>query len=169
MLRPYRPGDLDDLLAYSTDERWQRFLPVPSPYTRADGERWIAESMAVDWHTSPRFAIEVEGRCSGGVDLRVDRAHAVAEIGYSLAPALWGRGLVVEAASAVITWAFEGLGMAKVRASADAENHQSRRVQEKLGMQREGYFRSERVADGERRDVTWYGLLREEWTPPATR
>ncbi len=44
----------------------------------------------------------------------------------------------------------------------------SRRVLEKLGMQREGLRRSHIVAaDGARSDLVHYGLLREEWE--ATR
>lgn len=169
-LRPYRFDDLDALLEYSTDERWARFLPVPQPYTRADGEQWIAQSILVDWNDNPRFALIVGGRCSGGVDLRVNRAQNTGELGYSLAPALWGRGLMVEAVATVMEWGFDRSGLAKVSAETDAENRQSWRVMEKLGMRREGVFRSERLRRGERRDVVWYGVLRDEWeSARATR
>jgi RimJ/RimL family protein N-acetyltransferase len=163
VLRPYRLDDVDGVLAYASDERWSRFLlPIQREYTRADAEEWVTASMAIDWDEHPRWAIEHEGAVSGGVDLRIG-ASQTGELGYSLGPDLWGRGLMPEAVAAVLDWGVPAFDLAKVTATADAENRQSWRVMEKLGMQREGYMRSARVLRGERRDMVWYGILREEW------
>lgn len=163
-LRPYQFGDVEAILAYACDPSWSRFLPlVPEPYTRSDAERFVAESVLVDFETHPRWAIVHDDAVSGGVDLRVDHGRNLAELGYSLAPWLWGQGLTVEAAGAVINWAFLAFGLAKIAARADWRNRQSWRVMEKLGMQREGILRSVRIHRGERFDEVWYGLLRGEW------
>jgi [ribosomal protein S5]-alanine N-acetyltransferase len=169
LLRPYRVEDLDDLLTYAQDERWSRFLPVPQPYTRADGERWIALCISDDPEANLRWAIEHGGRMSGGIELHLDAGNQSSAVGYSIAPALWGRGLIVEAATAVLDHAFIDLGLERVFATADAENRQSWRVMEKLGMQREGYHRSERILRGERRDWVYYGILRGEWRARQTQ
>jgi [ribosomal protein S5]-alanine N-acetyltransferase len=134
VLRPHRFEDLEDLLAYAQDERWSEFMPVPRPYLRADGEQWIAGAILKDWDVEPTWAIEFEDHCSGGVSIRPDRANGTAEFGYSLAPALWGRGLVQEAMFAVLGWAFPHFERRKVWARTDAENRQSWRVMEKIGM-----------------------------------
>lgn len=170
LLRPYQLNDVDAILAYACDPSWSRFLPaVPENYARSDAERFIAQSVLIDWDTHPRWAMVHEGTVSGGVDLRVDDARNIAELGYSLAPWLWGRGLTVEGAGAAIDWAFPEFGLAKIAAFADARNRQSWRVMEKLGMQREGVLRSARIHRGERFDEAWYGLLRAEWESRARR
>lgn len=163
-LRPYRFEDVDAIMAYVTDPDWSRYLlPVREHYTRTDAEEYIAGSILLDWKEHLRWAIVHEGVVSGGFDLRVDHAKSVGEIGYSLAPELWGRGLTPEAAGAVLDWAFPHFDLEKVCAFADSRNTQSWRVMEKLGMQREGLFRSARVHRGERFDEVWYGILRGEW------
>ena len=89
-------------------------------------------------------------------------------MGYSLARPLWGRGLVTEAARAVVAYGFAELGLARIQAFADIRNVGSWRVMEKLGMQREGVLRSHRVVHDERTDDVVYAILREEWSPPET-
>ncbi|MFE3057980.1 GNAT family N-acetyltransferase [Nocardia sp. NPDC059239] len=56
------------------------------------------------------------------------------EIVYSLTPARWGRGLAVEAAAAVLDYAFDTLGLDRVLAEIDEGNTASRAVVERLGM-----------------------------------
>lgn len=162
-LRPYHFEDIDAVLAYASDPAWSRFLPLPEDYTGADAEAFIAQSILLDWDEHPRWAIVHNGVVSGGIDLRVNHRWQTGELGYSLAPALWGQGLAPEAATAVIDWGFARFLLAKVAACADARNRQSWRVMEKLGMQREGLLRSARIQRGERCDEVWYGILREEW------
>ena len=55
------------------------------------------------------------------------------ELGYWIGEEYWGQGLVVEACKAVLKHAFEDLKINKIHASFRYENHQSKRVLEKLG------------------------------------
>lgn len=165
-LRPWRPGDFADVLEYAGDAEFSRFLPaVPFPYTLDDAEQFVARCVAAPWDTNPRFAIVVDGRVVGSVELRVAPEDGVAEIGYAIARRCWGQGYMTEAVGAVIAWGFRSLDLAKVWAYADAKNAASWRVMEKVGMQREGFFRSHRMGRGERADIVQYGLLRAEWRP----
>lgn len=56
------------------------------------------------------------------------------ELGYELAPELWGKGLATEAARACVRYAFEDAGLRRAIAGADPPNVASLRVLEKLGM-----------------------------------
>ncbi|WP_162958353.1 GNAT family N-acetyltransferase [Nocardia yunnanensis] len=56
------------------------------------------------------------------------------EVVYSLDPEHWGRGFAGEAAAAVVAYAFEKLGAARVLAEVDAGNAASIAVIERLGM-----------------------------------
>ena len=154
---------MEDVLAYSMDEEWGRYLPVPQPYTRRFGEEYLARCVLTDWGKHPVFAVVLGGKVVGGIDLYVDTTNNIAELGYSISQNHWGKGLTLEAATVVIDWGFRTFGLAKVFAGGGALNRRSWRVMEKLGMKREGLLRSHRLVRGERTDEVVYGVLREEW------
>ena len=55
------------------------------------------------------------------------------ELGYWLGVPYWGRGLIPEAAMALIKYGFEGLRLTKIWCGYFEGNEKSRRVQEKCG------------------------------------
>ena len=170
LLRPFQLTDADDVYAYAHDPEWGRYLPVPRPYEHRHAIEFVARSVLTAWDTNPVFAICLSGRCVGGINIRIDRSRGTAEIGYSIARAHWGKGLAAEAATAVMDWAFNEFGLAKITAMADLVNTRSSRVMEKLGMRRDGLLRSERPSDadpGVRQDMVIYSVLRDEWQAPA--
>ncbi len=167
VLRPFRPGDVDDVFEYARDPEWAKFLlgAVPQPYTRRDAEEFIAGRMLAPGNQFS-WAIVLEGAGVGDITLRVDSEHERGEIGYSLAKAHWGRGFTAEAARAVIDWGFVERGLRRISSQADVRNRRSWRVMEKLGMRREGLFRSHRRDPRPgypRVDMVYYSLLGEEW------
>ena len=170
LLRPFELTDVDDVYAYARDSEWGRHLPVPSPYEHRHAVEFVARSVLTSWDTNPAFAMCLNGRVVGGINIRIDKSKATAEMGFSIAREHWGKGLTAEAARAVTDWAF---GLAKITAMADLMNSQSWRVMEKLGMTREGVLRSERPSfmdpgtPGTRQDMVIYSVLREEWQVPA--
>ena len=166
LLRPFGLDDVDDVFAFAQDSEWGRYLEVPYPYTRRDAEEFVAKATVPHTGDKMRWAIVHEGRVSGFLNLTVESPDA-AEVGYGIARALWGRGLVIEAVTAAITHGFESLGLSRIYAHAAVENEASFRVMEKLGMQREGVLRSHRLIHGEYVDDVLYAILREEWSPPA--
>ena len=108
LLRRYRLTDAEDAFAYARDPEWGRFLPpVPRRYERRHADEFVAGQVLADWGQEPAWAMEHEGRVVGGVSLRLARRNARAELGYSVARWLWGRGLTTEAVSAVIDQAFQ--------------------------------------------------------------
>lgn len=164
-LRPWELEDVDDVLAYAQDPEWSRFLrALPSPYERVHAEQFLARQILLDRPTHPSWAIEWEGVAVGGVNLRFRFEHRLAEIGYGIARRLWKRGLVTEAALAVVDAAFRVHDdLNRVHARADVDNAASQRIMEKIGMKREGVLRQSRVERGTLVDEVWYGILRAEW------
>ena len=57
----------------------------------------------------------------------------IAEIGYGLLPAFWGKGYASEAVSAVVGWALSQPGVTRIEAETDPDNAASQRVLEKAG------------------------------------
>lgn len=166
LLRRWTLADVDEVLAYAADPEWSRFLPVPKPYERRHAEEAVAQWVLEDWATNPAWAIEIAGRASGGITLRIDHQHRRAELGYALARRHWGRGYMTEAARAVIGAALASLPeLARVQAAANARNQASIRVMQKLGMTHEGTIRhGPRGVQPEENDAgVIYAVLRDEW------
>ena len=86
-----------------------------------------------------------------------------AEIGWTLARSVWGRGFATEAARATLAFAFETLRLHRVWAYCQPENVASSRIMEKIGMRREGLFRQCRYIKEQWIDTLYYGMLEEEW------
>ena len=169
VLRPFGPGDVDDVFAYAKDPEWAEYLlgSLPQPYTRRSAEEFIANRMVAPG-TQFSWAIVLSGAGVGGIILSVDSKHERGEIDYALAKAHWGRGLMTEAAGAVVDWGFGERGLHRISSQADIRNRRSWGVMEKLGMRREGVARSRRKDPRPgypRIDMVFYSLLREEWEP----
>ena len=163
LLRPLRLEDVDDIFEYAKDLEWARYLLVPQPFTRRSAEEFVARRIVASWETDPFWAMVLDRKVVGGIELTINVQHERAELGYSLARKYWRRGLTTEAGIAVVEYGFRVRGLGKIFASADARNTRSHRVMEKLGMTREGVLRGHDKGRGERTDEVYYGVLREEW------
>jgi RimJ/RimL family protein N-acetyltransferase len=171
VLRPFGDADIDAVVDACQDPETQRYVPVPAPYTRSDGETFVRETVPKGRAagTDVIFGVfeEATGEAVASVGLhRIKHIGAefggVGEIGYWTKPSARGRGLMVEAAREVCRWGFEELGLARIEWIAIAGNEPSWRVVEKLGFTREGTLRSWLVHREERHDA-WIGsLLRDE-------
>ena len=161
VLRPFRLGDVDDMLAMGGFPTWDGTGP-PKPYTRRHAEGLLAQKVLDSWDTKPSFAIVLEGAVIGVVGMTLNQAHETAEMGYSLEEKHWGKGITTEAVRAVLSWALRDLGLAKVSAEADVRNERSWRLMEKAGMTRDGISRSDHVIHGVRTGMVWYSILHEE-------
>lgn len=85
------------------------------------------------------------------------------EIGYWLAQAQQGKGIVTKAVAEMIEIAFTQLDMEKVQVSAAEHNSPSRRVCERLGFTLEGVITRAENLNGRVVDHAIYGLSRERW------
>ena len=163
LLRPHRLEDVDDIFEFAADPEWGRYLAVPIPYLKEHAVEYVAQRILTSRDEWPVWAMVLDRNVVGGIGIEINAKHATGALDYSIAKKHWGRGLTLEAASAVVDWAFRRRGLAKVYAYADARNVQSLRVMAKLGMTREGMLRRHRTLRAERVDDVYYGLLREEW------
>lgn len=139
LLRRFRPDDIDDVFAYASDPAVTRaagWEPHRSPF---DSMAYIQRLLETDWGPVT-FAVEHcrEARVIGVVDIRVvSRLWGLGEIGYTLAPAYWGRGYNTEAGGLILEYGFTEMRLRRIRAVCDPHNRRSLRTMEKLGMTRE--------------------------------
>ena len=128
VLRRARPDDLEGLHAVLSDEETMRYWSTGPHRSLETTREWLAAMMASPPEVSEDFVIEYEGSVVGKVGF-----YRLPEIGFILRRDLWGRGLVTEAARAVVEHVFRTRDIDELRADADPRNLASIRVLEKLG------------------------------------
>ncbi len=162
VLRQWRSADIPALVAAIDDPETGRTLPhIPSPYTPADAEEYIAGTR-VELTAGKTFpvAIEVDGALAGSIDLRLDGFDGTtAATGYWVAAPLRGKGVASTAARLLSDFGFEDLGLRRVELNAALNNPASRRVAEKAGFELEGVRRSWRTVAGVPTDFAVYARL----------
>lgn len=165
-LRPFRDTDVDDIFPIVSEPEFPKHMSWAAHTEKSSALAWvqsvqknIADDNGITW------AIVHDGKVVGAIGFdnirrelrawRIDRA----ELGYWLARDLWGKGLMTEAANAVLVFAFQELGLHKVTVGCLEQNTPSRRVIEKVGFRFIG-----RHEDDVWRDGVWHTHLRYELT-----
>jgi len=104
------------------------------------------------------------GKLIGNCGIRQDEpGSCVGDIGYEFAPEYWGQGYATEAASEIVRFGFEELGLHRIWSWCVADNVGSWRVMEKLGMRCEGLLRENEFYKGRWWDTLMYAILENEW------
>jgi len=174
-LRPLEDRDVDDLWPLVSDPDLPRMMIWAAHTDRSQTLAFIQSTRdAIAQGTGATWAIEVDGRVAGTIALGDIRfAHAAlrvdrAELGYWIAPALRGAGLVTEAARAVVRCGFEAIGLHKIQVHCVEENVASRRVIEKLGFRMAGRHEDDVWRDGRWWTLLSYELTALEWSDVST-
>lgn len=87
------------------------------------------------------------------------KEHRKAEMGYWLLPAYWKKGIVTEAASKVIGYAFTEMNLHRIMAEVEDDNAGSIATLKKLGFVYEGTQRECEIKDGRFLNLEMYALL----------
>jgi len=179
-LSPPTFADVEAISSACQDPAIARWTTVPSPYT-TEHARGFVTHVTDAWalvHANPSAALEVEATWAvreggprhaplGMIGLRLE-GHGSAEIGFWLAPAGRGRGLMTRAARLVIDAGFDpaGFDLERIVWQAFEGNWHSWAVAWRCGFRFEGVVRRHTVQRGARRD-SWVGtLLREDPREP---
>jgi RimJ/RimL family protein N-acetyltransferase len=89
--------------------------------------------------------------------------HRGGEIGYVFNPAFAGQGYATEAVHRLLHLAFDDLGLHRVIARVDADNHGSARLASRLGMRQEAHLVENEWFKGRWSDELNFAILEEEW------
>lgn len=92
-------------------------------------------------------------------------AFQASHLGYSLAEAEQGKGLMNEALTEVIRYAFEEMHLHRVMANYIPENQKSEKVLKKLGFTKEGYAKDYLFLAGKWQDHILTSLVHPNWSP----
>jgi ribosomal-protein-alanine N-acetyltransferase len=167
-LRALRHADLPNLFALYSDAQAMRYWSFP-PLARIEqagelferNERGRSAGDCVPWAIAlPSGGDVLVGTCSL---FAIDERHRRAQLGYALAPALWGRGYATEAVRLALAHAFGVLRLHRLEADIDPRNASSLRLIERVGFVREGVQRERWFVGGEVQDSALYGLLARDY------
>lgn len=163
--------DVDAITQACQDPEIPRWTTVPSPYHREDAEEfvrligeWWADGSQTVW------AMRHDGVLVGSIGLHhiVENPHGGhAELGYWVLAQARGKGLLVEAARAVIDFGFDELGLARIVWRAVTGNVPSARAARALGFRYEGMQRLGLTSPRGRDDGWLAGLLASDDRTPV--
>ncbi len=91
-----------------------------------------------------------------------DQTTNMASFGYDMSADCWGRGLMREAATAVLAYGFACKQLNRVNALTAMDNQRSIRVLQALGFTQEAVLRQFAFWKGAYHDMRMFALLREE-------
>jgi RimJ/RimL family protein N-acetyltransferase len=173
VLRPFCHHDAADVTRMAGDRSVAAMTSnIPHPYEDGMAVEWISRHASeFEKEEGVAFAITLkpDGMLVGAISLMGMCKEHQAELGYWIGQSYWGLGYCTEAAHEVLRYAFDVLRLSRVHAGHFAQNPASGRVQQKIGMRREGCRRHHVKKWGHLVDLELYGILEEEWKAVANQ
>jgi ribosomal-protein-alanine N-acetyltransferase len=167
VLRETAIHDVEAVFAMESDPVAMRYWSKPPMRDIAEAQASVERAMTFfAARTGLRWSITRPGedRMLGHVSVfDFNEQSGRADIGYGLARAYWGQGVMHEALTAVVDYAFGPMALRRLEADVDPRNHASLRALERLGFAREGLLRERWQVGDEISDTAFLGLLAREW------
>ena len=167
-LRALTQEDTDDMHAICSDSITMEYWgTAPTGNIEETRQLVLRDLKAAAAGQAMFWAIELKGtgRVIGKCTLwQYSENNLRAEVGYVLNREYWRGGLMTQALSAMIDYAFSTLGLHRLEADTDDNNLASLALLEKLGFQREGFFRERWCVNGVWQNSVMLGLLNSDIT-----
>lgn len=147
-------------------DRFGRWLPELAHTEDEQVRKHEQRRHAIAAGTCYSLIVEVGVVVAGiiGMDRGTPTART-AELGYLLASAYEGHGIVTRSLTTLISVAITDLAIHRFEIRCDPANQRSRAIPRRLGFRREGTLREALWHGGTYQDQEMYGLLASEWTP----
>jgi RimJ/RimL family protein N-acetyltransferase len=164
VLRPFVPGDIDELAVVHAEESFW-WYPLRAAMTKEETEQFLQRVLAR--YESDRFGLEAlidraSGTMIGWAGLAVPHflpeILPAVEVGWRLSGPYRGRGLATEVGAAAVEFGFTTGGLDRIVSIYEPENVASGRVMQRLG------FTHHLTTTGPRGgEVAVLELTREHW------
>lgn len=139
-LRSWQDRDGDAFAAMNSDPRVMEFFVAPLRRAESDD---VLQRMrnAIAERGWGWWCVEIDGECAGFTGLSKPPYDTpftpCVEIGWRFRPQFWGRGYATEAAQLALDYGFNTLQLNEIVSFTAVGNTRSRRVMERIGMQRD--------------------------------
>jgi ribosomal-protein-serine acetyltransferase len=167
-LRPLEEADAEELFALVNANRpyLRAWLPWLDQNTEVEHTRAFIRATRKQHADRNGFTcgIRWRARLAGVVGLHaIDWPNRKTSLGYWVAEAHQGRGLVTRACAALLPYLFEDLGLNCVEIGCAVGNARSNAIPPRLGFSREGVLRQREWLYDHFVDHAVYSLLASEW------
>jgi ribosomal-protein-alanine N-acetyltransferase len=160
--KPDPVADLQAIYLHRTKETVRRYIDRPLQ-SLEEVDKMLQDVMAgIEKNESIMWAIveKNSGTFVGTIGYwRNQPENHRAEVGYSLEPDFWNKGIGTEALRAVLKYGFEEMKVHSIMSNINPLNAASRRVLEKCGFVQEAHFRENYYYDGRFLDSDIYCIL----------
>jgi len=167
ILRKGIVDDSQDIFMLYSDENVVKYIPLTLFTSVEDAiyeinwyDKIFKERTGLRWVIEETKTKKVIGTCGY---LNYENEHNRIEIGYDLKPEYWGKGIMQEALSSIIHFAFTSMGINKIEAKVEPENTSSIRLLEKLNFCQEGVLRQHEFENGKYIDLAILSILKSEY------
>lgn len=162
-IRAIQLEDLPSRVAWMNNPDVYSSMHFEVPILLENTVKWFERNQKNDSRVDVTILEEGEIVAFGGFTT-IDRKVGKAETYLFANPELHHKGIGTRAKMLMCQYGFEELGLNKLYFVANEDNYPIIRVNEKCGFIQEGRLRQEYVtADGELKDMLYYGLLKQEW------
>lgn len=168
VLRPIDERDTAALFHHFSDDTVTKYMDIDSFSNISEAthiiqffRKSLEEEEGTRWAITLAGKDELIGTCGYH---KINKPHFKAEIGYDLQPSYWGKGIMKEAISCMLTYGYEELQFNRIEAFVDPENIASAKLLSRLGFHYEGFLRDAFFEKGRFVNAELYSLLRHEHT-----
>ena len=168
ILRKPKLSDWKDIVEACSSLKVSSKTQMPHPYHKKDAISWIKKSLKGWGKENYPFGIELksEKKYIGCIDIHhINKISKKAITGSWMNPKYQRRGYITEAKIAANNFAFDKLGLRKLKSEVYTDNLASNKTQKGVGYKLEGVMRKESVSPATKKvhDSNLYGLLKEDW------
>ena len=168
ILRQIHMGDAKAVFSFFSDEEVIELIDKRHTSLEDSQEfirklqQWYGRHENVEWGITRKGSDLLIGTCGF---YSFDEGFHRADIGYELQKASWRQGIMSEALTAILTFAFTEMGLHRIDAVVYEWNERSQGILRKLGFVHEGTLRQRYFFRDHFWDEHHFGLLKEEWKP----
>lgn len=153
VLRQISLEDVNEIFVLRSDKTILKYIDKAPADSLQDGIDFInrvemqrKEKTAIHWAIAPKG----EARLCANICLwRIDELKTQAEVGYSMHPDFYGKGIMHEAMQAVIHYAFEIMKLKHLEAYTNENNSRSRKLLERNHFKRDLKLETEKCGKTE--------------------
>jgi ribosomal-protein-serine acetyltransferase len=144
----------------------KRWLPwVDSMQTVAHFKNYIAHCKQQHKDgTDFGYVILYNNQVAGRIGIHhINQPNKTGAIGYWLAEAFAGKGIVSVSCEALINYGFEVLDLNRIEIKCATGNYKSKAIAERLNFKQEGILRQAEWVNNKSLDLFLFSMLKEEW------
>ena len=163
ILRRMTEKDDNEIFFLRSDPQMLQFLDRDPAKSIDEARQWIDtinEGINKNENIAWGIALKGDDKLIGTITFwNIQKQHYRAEIGYALNTDFQGRGLMHEAMTAILDYAFNTLKIHSVEANVNPGNAASIKLLERNGFVREAYHRENHYYNGHFLDSAIYSLI----------